>query len=558
VVEILEIRTVLAFTHSFADGELKLVGAAGVDHLSRIYAIVPAGFVNYDQVNEFGATVTTTTAILADSVTKVTVEGRSGDDIIDLSESFENIPPLDAVCVKGEEGEDTLSAPPEEEMSIITGITLDGGPNNDSLLGNSGWDTLKGGPGEDEIFGREGLDEIDGGVDDDPLLSGGPGDDTIKGDAGNDTINGDGGDDWLYGGSGDDEILGGIDDDRLFGGPNNDTFNGGPGNDVTSSNTDLFDQDQPYNNVPFMPGMIDMRGSGGPDCDIEDGHIECPFAVEDSYGVTINIESEIFVAAPGVLINDSYDADAVELVPDTGPSHGSFTLYSDGSFYYAPTPGFLGDDTFQYRAINTETGGRSPPTTVTISTIIVPLILNRPPLAPGNAESCGCGSRQEPQEGAIRLDAATLDAVGDAAIERWRAAGADDAALEARLANLQFFVADIGGSALGGVTDDGRIVIDVDAAGHGWFIDATPQTDEEFGRQVRRAQREATSGAAVERADLLSVVMHEIGHALGLDHDHGNATNVMNDTIGLGMRRSPTAWDAAVVDWLFWTTKRRG
>jgi hypothetical protein len=55
----------------------------------------------------------------------------------------------------------------------------------------------------------------------------------------------------------------------------------------------------------------------------------------------------------------------------------------------------------------------------------------------------------------------------------------------------------------------------------------------------------------------LTVLVHEIGHVLGLDHDHGNATNVMNDTLGLGTRRNPTAWDAAVVDYLYWVSQRR-
>jgi hypothetical protein len=57
----------------------------------------------------------------------------------------------------------------------------------------------------------------------------------------------------------------------------------------------------------------------------------------------------------GVLSNDA-DADSDALtayIPtddDYGPHHGTVTLNSDGSFEYTPEAGFLGDDSFMYRA----------------------------------------------------------------------------------------------------------------------------------------------------------------------------------------------------------------
>jgi hypothetical protein len=45
--------------------------------------------------------------------------------------------------------------------------------------------------------------------------------------------------------------------------------------------------------------------------------------------------------------------------------------------------------------------------------------------------------------------------------------------------------------------------------------------------------------------DLLTVLMHEMGHALGLDHDHADPHDVMSDTLVTGERRLPAASDVA-------------
>jgi len=85
------------------------------------------------------------------------------------------------------------------------------------------------------------------------------------------------------------------------------------------------------------------------------------------------------------------------------------------------------------------------------------------------------------------------------------------------------------------------VVVDVNAAGHGWFIDATPSDDKEFSNKSGDELRATSSSPAYGRIDLLTVVMHEVGHLLGFTHDDPAAGAVMDDMLSTGVRRLPPA-----------------
>jgi hypothetical protein len=167
------------------------------------------------------------------------------------------------------------------------------------------------------------------------------------------------------------------------------------------------------------------------------------------------------------------------------------------------------------------------------------------------------GGGNGPAEGTAPrgLELSQVTGLVEAATLRWRRAGVDRQTLEASLANLTFVIADLPGRELA-MAGGSTIVIDLDGAGHGWFIDATPGNDREFQRSISRSERQATGRSpAAAQVDLLSVLSHEIGHVLGVNHSEV-ATNVMQDELSLGTRRNPTAHDAAIVEWLFSAGRR--
>ena len=99
---------------------------------------------------------------------------------------------------------------------------------------------------------------------------------------------------------------------------------------------------------------------------------------------------------------------------------------------------------------------------------------------------------------------------------------------------MVFAVGDLSGQGLA-QTVGNVVVIDVNAAGYGWFVDTTPADSTEFSSSTGGALKATASSPAYGRMDLLSVVMHEIGHVLDLEHN-GVSGTMMAQTLEAGTR----------------------
>jgi len=76
-----------------------------------------------------------------------------------------------------------------------------------------------------------------------------------------------------------------------------------------------------------------------------------PTAVNDEYET--GAEVPLIVPAPGVLANDTNVGTGWMVAEVVAPSaHGTLVLNSNGGFTYTPAPGYIGPDTFTYRAAN--------------------------------------------------------------------------------------------------------------------------------------------------------------------------------------------------------------
>ncbi|MEJ2168026.1 MAG: hypothetical protein P8X90_21090, partial [Desulfobacterales bacterium] len=147
-------------------------------------------------------------------------------------------------------------------------------------------------------------------------------------------------------------------------------------------------------------------------------------------------------------------------------------------------------------------------------------------------------SQTDPAEVMSELSYTDLDLIIEAAINRWTGSTLFDEAMLARLDGVTFVIADLAGDTLALAVDD-TVIIDVDAAGHGWFVDDTPYQDTEFVPQNSDEILTANeSSDAYGDMDLLTVVMHELGHVFGYqDMDpETNDVEIMNETLDEGVR----------------------
>ena len=129
---------------------------------------------------------------------------------------------------------------------------------------------------------------------------------------------------------------------------------------------------------------------------------------------------------------------------------------------------------------------------------------------------------------ALGLTAERLAPVIKAAKRLWVASGRLDADQAARLADAVVDIADLDGLVLGDAVE-GKVIVDADAAGYGWFVDSAPE-----GGGV-------PDNAALGSMDVLTVVSTGLGYAVGVSdaRDAGSPQT----TLAAGERRLPT--DAA-------------
>ncbi len=143
------------------------------------------------------------------------------------------------------------------------------------------------------------------------------------------------------------------------------------------------------------------------------------------------------------------------------------------------------------------------------------------------------------------LSAAELDFIVQSAIGRWSATGLTAEQLAA-LNAVTFEVTPMNGWYLGSAAGN-LVQIDSDAGGFGWFVDATPLDDSEFPNAVSatRLYTDPTLEPA-GHIDLLTTVMHELGHVLGVDdhYDPANRDSLMYGYATVGERRLPVAGQA--------------
>jgi len=135
----------------------------------------------------------------------------------------------------------------------------------------------------------------------------------------------------------------------------------------------------------------------------------------------------------------------------------------------------------------------------------------------------------------IAESGSAVNLVLDAAIDNWTANGLLSATDLARLEAVTIEVVDLPGMTLGRAAGD-IIYIDTNAAGHGWFIDKTPDENEEYhanGNQ-RYSQLAVSNSEAYASIDLLTVVEHEMGHVLGHSHTENG---LMDDELQAGERK---------------------
>ena len=115
-----------------------------------------------------------------------------------------------------------------------------------------------------------------------------------------------------------------------------------------------------------------------------------------------------------------------------------------------------------------------------------------------------------------------------------------------KLAQVNIEVVDLADGVLSNTVRN-TIYVDVNAAGYGWFVDDTPGDNSEFYSSGLLSLTSFPFSDALGKIDLWTVIVHELGHLLGYEHEDDG---LMQDTLVPSVRRLPD-WAAEETDSFF-------
>lgn len=215
------------------------------------------------------------------------------------------------------------------------------------------------------------------------------------------------------------------------------------------------------------------------------------------------------------------------------PKHGELTLDDSGTpDGYFPNKGYSGNDYFIVQVVK--------------DSVMVKVHYFVVVDYSGELEYIDCPEQPKRSDSRWKISQPSADGSNDSV--SWLRTTSLFALLSGASNALSGF-ANLSGGALGQATGEGAnaaITLDTNAAGHGWFIDYTPYLSEEYLPTSNPLEWIAKPGSEAEgKMDLMTVLLHEYGHALGIEHT-AYSHDLMASTLLPGVRRLPSGeeWQA--------------